>query len=867
MPEQTIPLSPPSENLQTQIAELREEAHALEVLNRTSTAVSAEHDLERLVQMVTDAGVDLSHASFGAFFYNVLRDDGEAYTLYTLSGAPREAFSKFPMPRNTAIFEPTFRGEGVLRSDDILADPRYGKSAPYYGMPEGHLPVRSYLAVPVMSRTDEVLGGLFFGHTEPRVFTERAEKIVVALAAQAAVAIDNARLHQANRQEIAARAEAERRLQALNEQLEQRAEARAREHADTEQRFQHLVEAVTDYALYMLDPHGAVVNWNAGAERIKGYTRAEIVGRNFSIFWTEEDRHAGTPQKALAEAALHGKFEAEGWRVRKDGTRIWVNAIINAIKGSAGELLGFAKITRDLTDRRAAEERARQAQKMEGIGQITGGVAHDFNNLLTIIIGNLETLQRNANAPQLDVDRLRRSADNAMRGARRAESLTQRLLAFSRQQPLDPKPVDIGRLVAGMSDLFRRTLGETIALETVRGGGLWQAYVDPNQLELAILNLAVNARDAMPNGGTLTLETSNVHLDEKYAATQAEVIPGQYAMIAVTDSGIGMPADVKARAFDPFFTTKDVGHGTGLGLSQVYGFVKQSRGHLKIYSEPGEGTTVKLYFPRVHAQSRVLEDEVEELAAPGSDGETILVVEDDPDVRNYSCDTLGELGYTVLEAENGRAALNLIESRPDIRLLFTDVGLPGGLNGRQLAEAAKKHRPNLKVLFTTGYARNAIVHDGRLDPGVELITKPFSQAALAAKLRDILDADRAGGRILLVEDEALIQMLAEEFLQGAGFTVDSAGSAAEAMNKLRLIPGGVDAAIVDIGLPDRQGDDLVREMRAVYPLLPVVIASGRGVEDLRATFKGEQRIAFISKPYMETELLTALKDLGLNCQV
>jgi CheY-like chemotaxis protein len=228
---------------------------------------------------------------------------------------------------------------------------------------------------------------------------------------------------------------------------------------------------------------------------------------------------------------------------------------------------------------------------------------------------------------------------------------------------------------------------------------------------------------------------------------------------------------------------------------------------------------------------------------------------------------LGELGYTVLEAENGRAALNLIESRPDIRLLFTDVGLPGGLNGRQLAEAAKKHRPNLKVLFTTGYARNAIVHDGRLDPGVELITKPFSQAALAAKLRDILDADRAGGRILLVEDEALIQMLAEEFLQGAGFTVDSAGSAAEAMNKLRLIPGGVDAAIVDIGLPDRQGDDLVREMRAVYPLLPVVIASGRGVEDLRATFKGEQRIAFISKPYMETELLTALKDLGLNCQV
>ncbi len=864
MPEQTSPPSAPSENLQAQIAELREEAHALEVLNRTSTAVSAEHDLERLVQIVTDAGVELSHASFGAFFYNVLREDGEAYTLYTLSGAPREAFAKFPMPRNTAIFEPTFRGDGVVRSDDIMADPRYGKSAPYHGMPQGHLPVRSYLAVPVMSRTDEVLGGLFFGHPDIGVFTPRAEKIVVALAAQAAVAIDNARLYQANRRELEARTEAEARLTALNQTLEQRSIERAVELAATEQRFEHLVEAVSDYALYMLDPQGNVVNWNAGAERIKGYTRPEIVGRNFSLFWTEEDRTAGRPQAALAEAASRGKFEAEGWRVRKDGSRVWVNAIINAIKTLDGELLGFAKITRDLTEPRAAEERARQAQKMEGIGQITGGVAHDFNNLLTIIIGNLETLQRNAQSAQPDVERLRRSAENAMRGARRAESLTQRLLAFSRQQPLDPKPTDVGRLVSSMSDLFRRTLGETVSLETVQGGGLWQAYVDPNQLELAILNLAVNSRDAMPNGGTLTLETANVYLDEKYAATQAEVIPGQYAMLAVTDSGAGMSAEVKARAFDPFFTTKDVGHGTGLGLSQVYGFVKQSRGHVKIYSEPGEGTTIKLYFPRVHAQSRIIEDEDQARAAPGSAGEKILVVEDDPDVRNYSCDTLGELGYTVLEAENGRAALNLIASRPDIQLLFTDVGLPGGLNGRQLAEEAHKLRPDLKVLFTTGYARNAIVHDGRLDPGVELITKPFSQAALAAKLRDILDAGRAGGRVLLVEDEALIQMLAEEFLQSAGFTVDCAGSATEAMNKLNLIPGGVDAAIVDIGLPDRQGDALVREMRAVYPSLPVVIASGRGIDDLRATFKGEQKITVISKPYTEEELVAALRDFGLN---
>ena len=859
-----VPPAPPQQSLHEQVAELREEAHALEVLNTTCIAVAAEHDLERLVQMVTDAGVDLSHASFGAFFYNVLRDDGEAYTLYTLSGAPREAFSKFPMPRNTAIFEPTFRGTGVVRSDDILADPRYGKNDPYHGMPDGHLPVRSYLAVPVISRTDDVLGGLFFGHPDVGVFTERAEKIVVALAAQAAVAIDNARLHQANRREIEARAEAEGRLQALNQRLERYARERTSQLAETEQRFQLLVEAVTDYALYMLDPQGNVVNWNAGAQRTKGYARDEVIGRHFSMFWTQEDRDAGAPQRALAAAAEHGKFEAVGWRVRKDGSHIWVNAIINAIKGPDGSLLGFAKITRDLTEQRAAEERARQAQKMEGIGQITGGVAHDFNNLLTIIIGNLEALQRNATGPTVDTERLRRSAENAMRGARRAESLTQRLLAFSRQQPLDPKPIDVGRLVAGMSELFRRTLGEMVSIETVRGGGLWQAYVDPNQLELAILNLAVNARDAMPHGGKLTLETANVYLDEKYASTQAEVVPGQYVMLAVTDNGIGMPPDVKTRAFDPFFTTKDVGHGTGLGLSQVYGFVKQSRGHVKIYSEPGEGTTLKLYFPRVHGKSDDLDDDLNTSPVHGSAGETILVVEDDPDVRIYSCDTLGELGYTILEAENGQAALQLIDTRPEIRLLFTDVGLPGGLNGRQLAEEAHERRPDLKILFTTGYARNAIVHDGRLDPGVELITKPFTQAALAAKLRDILDAERAGGRILLVEDEILIQMVAEEFLLEAGFTVDTAGSATEAMNKLKLIPGGVDAAVVDLGLPDRQGDDLVREMRALHPSLPVVIASGRGLDDLRTTFKGEHKIAFVSKPYLESELLTSLKDLGLN---
>ena len=859
-----------NETLEARVGELRAETRALEVLNRTGTAIGAEHDLERLVQIVTDAGVELSGAGFGAFFYNLTAPDGESYTLYTLSGAPREAFAAFPMPRNTQIFEPTFRGRGPMRSPDILADPRYGKNEPYNGMPTGHLPVRSYLAVPVVSRGGEVVGGLFFGHPQPGIFTERAERIVIGLAAQAAVAIDNARLLQTSMQENAARKAAEQELQELNRTLERRAEERAEQLAasmvrleEAERQFRVLVEGVTDYAIFMLDAGGHVVNWNPGAGRIKGYAAAEAIGLHFSEFYTDEDRHSGLPKRALETAVSTGKYEAEGWRVRKDGQRFWSSVVINPIRDVRGELLGFAKINRDLTERRAAEERLSQSQKMESIGHLTGGVAHDFNNLLTVIIGNLEALQRHLREKSRDEARLQRSADNAMRGARRAESLTQRLLAFSRQQPLEPKSMDVGRLVSGMSDLLRRTLGEHIAVETVLAGGTWRAHADPSQLEVAILNLAVNARDAMPKGGKLTIETANVHLDEKYAAAQAEVLPGQYVLLAVTDNGTGMPKEVRERAFDPFFTTKDVGHGTGLGLSQVYGFVKQSRGHVKIYSEVGDGTTIKIYLPRYHAVADEVETVPDREIVRGTRNETILVVEDDDDVRSYSTSVLQELGYTVLEAPNGRAALHIIDARPEISVLFTDIGLPGGMNGRQLADEAGRRRPHLKVLFTTGYARNAIVHDGRVDPGVELLTKPFTQSALAGKLRDIIDAKSDPARVLMVEDEVLIQMLATDYLEDAGLKVDTAVSAAEALNKLGLIPGGVDAVIIDMGLPDRTGDVLVREIRSVYPSLPIVVASGQGKGQLEAIFKGMRLMAFASKPYTSDDLLGALRTVGI----
>jgi PAS domain S-box-containing protein len=518
------------------------------------------------------------------------------------------------------------------------------------------------------------------------------------------------------------------------------------ERKSLEGRFQMLVEGVSDYAIFMLDPNGVVSNWNTGAARIKGYRADEIVGQHFSRFYTEEDRAKGVPQRGLAIAASVGKFEAEGWRVRKDGSRFWANVVINAIRDREGRLLGFAKVTRDATERKEAEaalqraqEQLAQSQKMEGIGQLTGGVAHDFNNLLTIILGNLESILRALSSGTVDRDRIYRMASNAKQGADRAAALTQRLLAFSRRQPLDPKPVDVGRLVVGMSDLLRRTLGEQITVETALAGDLWQVSVDANQLEVSLLNLAINARDAMPNGGRLTIETANACLDEKYAAAQADVMPGQYVAICMTDTGTGMTKEVLARAFEPFFTTKDIGHGTGLGLSQVYGFVKQSGGHVRIYTELGEGTTVKIYLPRLTSGDAVRDEPGRAKGVQMRGSETILLVEDEDDVRSYSTDILSELGYTVIAAPDGRSALRRLEHHPEIKLLFTDVGLPGGMNGRELADEARRLKPDLKVLFTSGYAKNALMHEGRLTPGVQLITKPFGYTALAKKLRDILD--------------------------------------------------------------------------------------------------------------------------------
>ena len=589
---------------------------------------------------------------------------------------------------------------------------------------------------------------------------------------------------------------------------------------------------------------------------------------------------------AVAEALQGGGAYRCEYRVRAgDGPFRWVEANGRVDLGPDGEPTRFPGVLIDIDHRRRieaalrqlneeletrvasavaareqAEEALRQAQKMEAVGQLTGGIAHDFNNLLTVITGNVDTARRAllAGEPQ----RATRSMESAQKGAERAAALTQRLLAFSRRQPLAPKPINIDRLVTGMADLLHRSLGETVRLETVSTPGLWPVEADPNQLENAILNLAVNARDAMTDGGKLTIETANAWLDEHYSAAHAEVTPGGYVVICVTDTGHGMSKQVAARAFDPYFTTKEVGKGTGLGLSMVYGFVKQSGGHVKIYSEPGEGTTVKVYLPRLMTGA----EEARDLPlAPDRAGQeqTILVVEDDDDVRTYTVEMLRELGYRVVHAPDGAAALRAIEREAGrIDLLFTDVVMPN-MSGRELADRARALQPELKVLYTSGYTRNSIVHGGRLDAGVEMIAKPFTYQTLARKIGDILEAGRTG-RLLLAENDPTVRMFAVEALEGAGFSVDEAATASEAMGRIRAAQGRYDAAILDADLPEKTGDALAVELRAMHADLPLLIASDGAADELRAKFFGDRLAEVVGKPYNAAKLLAALSVLGVR---
>ncbi|HEX6960000.1 MAG TPA: response regulator [Ferrovibrio sp.] len=633
---------------------------------------------------------------------------------------------------------------------------------------------------------------------------------------------------------------------------------------------QLLVDAAVDYAIYMLNERGQVVTWNTGAARVKGYAAEEIIGRHFSTFYTEADIAAGKPQKALQIARETGRYQTEGWRRRKDGSRFWAAALLDAVRDETGRLVGFAKVTRDLTQQRQLTEMSQQlaqSQKMEALGQLTGGIAHDFNNLLGIIGSSIESVQRQIARKDHDMARIQRRLDHALRGTQRASALIRHLLAFARRQPLEPKPIVVNELIGGMLPLLRRSLGETIEVTEKLDDGLWRSFVDQNQLENALLNLAINARDAMPDGGRLTIATRNTELTAG-PALQSGLSPGAYVAISLSDTGVGMSRDVIERAFDPFFTTKPAGAGTGLGLSQVYGFVKQSGGHIEISSEIGCGTTVTILLPR-HFQpqeSDSIAAAPQATVAPAG-SETVLVVEDDADLRAAAAEMLRELGYQVLEAGDAAAALALLRSRLDIALLFTDIVLPGAMNGRSLADEASSINPHLRVLFTTGYAQHTLARQGNLEPGLHLIAKPFSFFDLAVKTRAALDSPPQRPWALLVEDEALVRAAAADALRELGFEVEESASAMGAMNKLRLARSRLTLAIIDIGLPDLTGDILAAELRASRPHLPIIIATGRDTHSIPDPLRSDPLLRLLPKPYDERDIEVTLRSLRVPVPV
>lgn len=509
---------------------------------------------------------------------------------------------------------------------------------------------------------------------------------------------------------------------------------------DSDRWFRILVQGISGCAIFMLDPGGYVATWNPGAERIKGYAAGEILGSHFSRFYTPEDCAAGLAEAALRSAADTGRFEAEGWRLRKDGSRFWASVVLDRILDEHGNLLGFAKITRDMTETKLARDELEQAravlaqsQKLEAVGQLTGGVAHDFNNLLTVITNALELL---ATCPN-DEARRTRIIGTAMRASERGARLTQQLLTFARRQPLHPKVHNINTLILGFEAVLRQARPEPIELALTLCDAALASNIDAAQFETALLNLVLNARDAMPSGGTLRISTGLEVVDTARVLAMTTITPGRYARICVADNGTGMRPDVLARAFEPFYTTKEIGRGSGIGLSQVYGFVAQSGGHVIIDSVPSSGTTVTLYLPAADSTAAGDADHLGEADRPITNGK-VLVVEDDPDVLAVTVESLRSIGYDVVAAMDGPSALSLLERERDVGILFSDVVMPQGMNGFELAQAATRLRPELRVLLASSYpnARATTTPVATVAGGdFPFLPKPYRAAELANALR------------------------------------------------------------------------------------------------------------------------------------
>ncbi|MGN6109503.1 MAG: PAS domain-containing hybrid sensor histidine kinase/response regulator [Kofleriaceae bacterium] len=673
-------------------ADSTDEHRLLEILNETGAALGSEHDLDRLVQTVTDAGVELAGAAFGAFFYNATDAAGQHLMLYALSGAPREAFAQFPMPRSTAVFGPTFAGAAIVRSDDITQDPRYGHSAPHRGMPPGHLPVRSYLAVPVISRSGAVLGGLFFGHPQAGVFTERTERIIKGIAAQAAIAVDNARLFQ--------------------------------DVQHSEQRFRALIENSAD-GIAVTDADNAIRYLSSSGAAINGITSECAVGR--SAF---EGTHPD--DLPLQRAALHRLLERADepvplvWRRKhKDGRWLWLEGVCTnrlADPAVGGIITNF----RDITTRKRAE----QAQKMESLGTLAGGIAHDFNNILLAIRANTQLAIEDLPADHA----AQPSLAEIVQGARRASDLVQRILMFSRAEEPSKKVVELPALVDEALALVRSSVTRSIELRTRYAAAAPPVLADPTQIHQVLINLVNNAVHAIgASGGSIEVAIEPVLVTAELAAATPALREGRYARLSVVDTGCGIPAAALGRIFEPFFTTKAVGEGTGLGLSVVHGIVRGHDGALTVASEPGR-TTFQLYFPATEPVAPAVIP-----AAPvARSTQRVMYVDDEDAIVRAAGRALRRHGYDIVGFTRAEQALAAFEAAPhDFHVLVTDLSMPG-MTGFALAREVRKLRPELPIIMISGYLRPEDWEQAR-SCGIEhLLHKTGSMRDLATTLGGVL---------------------------------------------------------------------------------------------------------------------------------
>ncbi|MBI1181187.1 MAG: PAS domain-containing protein [Alphaproteobacteria bacterium] len=679
----------------------RQESETTRRLNRLAAAsidISRERISDRVLSRAAEIARDLVPSHQSVVSLTVSADFAQAVHTVSLSDKYARWRDYDEMADGSGIYRLVCKENRPYRMTQQALE-RHPAWKHFGDARDRHPPMRGWLAVPLAAQDGNNLGLIQLSDRMEGEYTEQDEAVIVQLAQLVSAAVEIVQL-------LESRTEALRTAEAARDEIAR------------------IFSAMSD-GLFHLDPAWRFTRVNRAAEEMLDAAEADLVGRPlWDVYPQLRDTRVWTEFHRAADTGRPATFENHFKPVDR-------HFLIRLFPGDDG----LAVYVSDVTEQRRIEQQLQQAQKMEAVGQLTGGIAHDFNNLLTVIMGNTDMLLELAESDP----RYRTIAEMIQEAASRGADLTHRLLAFSRRQPLEPRVVDANQLVTNLEGLLRRTLRENIDLELVRAAGLWKALVDRSQLESAVINLAINARDAMPDGGKLTIETANARLDDAYAAAHDEVRPGQYVMIALSDTGEGMDEETLERAFDPFFTTKPVGKGSGLGLSMVYGFVKQSGGHVKLYSEPGLGTTVKLYLPRAGDRSAPADARPPDFAALPRGSERIAVVEDEELVRRFTSANLTDLGYQVSSHATGPDLLQAMDEGLEFDLLFTDVVLPGGLNGRDIAEAVAQRLPRVKILYSSGYTDNAIVHHGRLDDGVHLLNKPFRKAELAQKVRAVLD--------------------------------------------------------------------------------------------------------------------------------